>query len=275
MKFTKMQGCGNDYVYINGFEEKTDNPGALSKLVSDRHFGVGSDGLVFILPSECADFQMAMYNSDGSRAEMCGNAIRCVGKYVYDNGMTNKEELSIETLAGIKKLKLFTNNGKVDSVQVDMGEPCIKAAEIPVLSDNEKVIDEAINVKNVIYHITCVSMGNPHAVVYMDEIKNLEIEKIGPLFEHHERFPKRTNTEFVKVISRNRIEMRVWERGAGETFACGTGACASAYASILNGLTDDVVDVEMLGGTLTISYDRDKNHIFMTGPAVKVFNGEF
>ena len=273
MKFTKMQGLGNDYVYVNCFEEKIDNPSALAVTISDRHFGVGSDGLIMINPSEVADCEMEMYNADGSRGEMCGNGIRCVGKYVYDYGLTDKTEISVETLAGIKYLKLFVENGKVAKVTVDMGSPILTPAEIPVVADGERVVDEPILVDGEEYRMTCVSMGNPHAIVYVDDVQGLEIEKIGPKFENHERFPNRVNTEFVKVLDRHTVEMRVWERGSGETLACGTGACATAVACILNGLTEDEVTVKLLGGDLQIQWDKEKNTIFMTGPATVVFDG--
>lgn len=274
MKFTKMHGIGNDYVYVNGFEEKVADKPATAIKVSDRHFGIGSDGLIFINPSKVADFEMEMYNSDGSRAEMCGNGIRSVAKYVYDFGLTDKIEISIETLGGIKHLKLAVENNKVKEVTVDMGEPELIAEKIPVISSNEKVISEDINVDGKNYQITAVSMGNPHAVVYYDGIGQMEIEKLGPKFEGHERFPKRINTEFVEVIDRNTVSMRVWERGSGETLACGTGACAVAVASILNGLTESEVTVKLLGGDLLIQWDRETNHVYMTGPAEIVFQGE-
>lgn len=273
MKFTKMQGLGNDYVYVNCFEEKIENPPAVARYVSDRHFGIGSDGLIMINPSEVADFEMEMYNSDGSRGEMCGNGIRCVAKYVYDYGLTDKTQISVETLGGIKYLDLTVEDGKVVLVKVDMGKPELKSDLIPIISENEKVIDEPIEVDGQVYHMTGVSMGNPHTVIYVDDVKNLDLEKIGPKFENHERFPKRINTEFVHCIDRNTVEMRVWERGSGETLACGTGACAVAVASILNNLTDTRVTVKLLGGDLQIEWDREKNHVFMTGPAKVVFDG--
>ena len=273
MKFTKMQGLGNDYVYVNCFEEKIENPPAVARYVSDRHFGIGSDGLIMINPSEVADFEMEMYNSDGSRGEMCGNGIRCVAKYVYDYGLTDKTQISVETLGGIKYLDLTVEDGKVVLVKVDMGKPELKSDLIPIISENEKVIDEPIEVDGQVYHMTGVSMGNPHTVIYVDDVKNLDLEKIGPKFENHERFPKRINTEFVHCIDRNTVEMRVWERGSGETLACGTGACAVAVASILNNLTDTRVTVKLLGGDLQIEWDQKKNHVFMTGPAKVVFDG--
>ena len=247
MKFTKMQGLGNDYVYVNCFEEKIEHPPAVARYVSDRHFGIGSDGLIMINPSEVADFEMEMYNADGSRGEMCGNGIRCVAKYVYDYGLTDKTQISVETLGGIKYLDLTVEDGKVVLVKVDMGKPELKSDLIPIISENEKVIDEPIEVDGQVYHMTGVSMGNPHTVIYVDDVKNLDLEKIGPKFENHERFPKRINTEFVHCIDRNTVEMRVWERGSGETLACGTGACAVAVASILNNLTDTRVTVKLLG----------------------------
>ena len=277
MKFTKMQGLGNDYVYVNCFEEKIDNPSEVAKFVSDRHFGVGSDGLIMINPSEVADFEMEMYNADGSRGEMCGNGIRCVAKYVYDYGLTDKTSISVETLGGIKYLDLTVEDGKVVLVRVNMGSPVLKPELIPIVmedSSKEAVIDESIIVDGKEYRMTGVSMGNPHDVVYIDDVKGLDIEAIGPKFENHERFPNRINTEFAKVLDRQHVEMRVWERGSGETLACGTGACAVAVASILNGLTDDTVTVHLLGGDLKIEWNREENLVYMTGPAAVVFDGE-
>lgn len=273
MKFTKMHGLGNDYVYVNCFEEKIDNPPAVARFVSDRHFGIGSDGLIMINPSKTADFEMEMYNADGSRGEMCGNGIRCVAKYVYDYGLTGKTQISVETLGGIKYLDLTVEDGKVSLVKVDMGKPELEADLIPIISEREQVIDEPIEVDGKEYHMTGVSMGNPHAVIYVDDVKGLDLEKIGPKFENHERFPKRINTEFVHCIDRQTVEMRVWERGSGETLACGTGACAVAVSSILNNLTDTQVTVKLLGGDLQIEWDREKNRVFMTGPATVVFDG--
>lgn len=275
MKFTKMHGCGNDYVYVNLFEEKIDNPAELSIKVSDRHFGIGSDGLITIGPSDVADFRMRIYNADGSEAEMCGNGIRCVAKYVYDHKMTDKTEISVESGAGIKYLTLFVEQGKVEQVRVDMGEPILEPAQIPVLAEGDKVVDEPIEVCGKTWNMTCVSMGNPHAVVFVDNVADFEIEKYGPHFEKHERFPKRTNTEFVEIISREEINMRVWERGSDETWACGTGTCASVMACILNNRTDNKVLVHLRGGNLTIEYNEKTNHIFMTGPATEVFSGEY
>lgn len=273
MEFTKMQGLGNDYVYVNCFKEKIENPSEMAVKVSDRHFGIGSDGLILIKPSEVADFEMEMYNADGSRGEMCGNGIRCVAKYVYDYGLTDKTSISVETLGGIKYLDLTVEHGKVALVKVDMGTPILKPELIPIVAKGETVIDEPIMVGGKEYHMTGVSMGNPHDVVFMDDIKNLEIEKIGPLFENHERFPNRINTEFVNVIDRHTAQMRVWERGSGETLACGTGACAVAVACILNGLTENTVTVKLLGGDLQIEWDREKNTVYMTGPAEVSFDG--
>ena len=273
MEFTKMQGLGNDYVYVNCFKEKIENPSEVAVKVSDRHFGIGSDGLILIKPSEVADFEMEMYNADGSRGEMCGNGIRCVAKYVYDYGLTDKTSISVETLGGIKYLDLTVEHGKITLVKVDMGTPILKPELIPIVAKGETVIDEPIMVGGKEYHMTGVSMGNPHDVVFMDDIKNLEIEKIGPLFENHERFPNRINTEFVNVLDRHTAQMRVWERGSGETLACGTGACAVAVACILNGLTENTVTVKLLGGDLQIEWDREKNTVYMTGPAEVSFDG--
>ena len=277
MKFTKMQGLGNDYVYVNCFKETVENPSSVAKFVSNRNFGIGSDGLILICPSETADFQMVMYNADGSRGEMCGNGIRCVAKYVYDYGLTDKTRISVETLGGIKYLDLTVEDGKVRLVKVDMGEPHLAPEEIPIAMDDKdvgKVIDEEIDVDGTVYHMTGVSMGNPHTVVYMDDLKGLEIEKIGPKVESHPRFPQRINTEFAHVLDEHTVEMRVWERGSGETLACGTGACAVAVASILNGLTKRSVTVKLLGGDLMIEWNEENGHVFMTGPAEVVFDGE-
>lgn len=274
MKFTKMQGLGNDYVYVNCFKETIENPPEMAKKVSNRNFGIGSDGLIMINPSDVADFEMEMYNADGSRSEMCGNGIRCVGKYVYDYGLTEKEHISVETLARIKYLDLTVEDGKVKLVKVDMGSPELVPENIPIVADGNRVIDEPINVNGTEYRMTGVSMGNPHAVVYVEDVKGLDIETIGPAFENHERFPNRVNTEFVKVLDRNTVEMRVWERGSGETMACGTGACAVAVACILNGFTEDKVTVKLLGGDLQIEWDKEADKIYMTGPAEVSFDGE-
>ena len=274
MKFTKMHGCGNDYVYVNLFEEQIGDPAKVSIAVSDRHFGIGSDGLITIGPSEIADFRMRIYNADGSEAEMCGNGIRCVAKYVYDHKLTDKTEITVETGAGVKTLQLTVEDDKVTLVRVDMGEPILTPDEIPVVADGDRVVDEPIVVDGKTWHMTCVSMGNPHAVVFVDDVAHFELEKYGPLFENHVRFPKRTNTEFVQIVSRNEAIMRVWERGSAETWACGTGTCATVMACILNGLTDNEVLVHLRGGDLRIAYDAKSNHIFMTGPATEVFEGE-
>jgi len=274
MKFTKMHGCGNDYVYVDCTNEMIENPSEVSKYVSDRHFGIGSDGLILICSSETADFRMAMYNADGSEGAMCGNGIRCVAKYVYDKGLTDKKNISIETKSGIKELELTVEDGKVSLVKVNMGAPILKAKDIPVYVDTEKCIDSDINVDGKDYKITCVSMGNPHAVTFIDEdVKTFPIEKIGPKFENHPMFPDRVNTEFVQVLNRHEVNMRVWERGSGETLACGTGTCATVVACVLNGLTDDEVTVHLLGGDLFIKYDRENDTVWMTGPAVIAFEG--
>jgi diaminopimelate epimerase len=274
MKFTKMQGIGNDYVYVNCFREKIDYPSETAKMVSDRHFGIGSDGLILIKPSDVADFKMEMYNSDGTQSEMCGNGIRCVGKYVYDYGLTRDTNITIETLAGIKFLELTTKDDKAVLIKVDMGNPELLPAKIPVVAEGDQVVSQPIDVDGTIYQMTCVSMGNPHAVIYMEDVKGLEIEKLGPKFEKHSRFPNRTNTEFARIIDKKTIEMRVWERGAGETLACGTGACATTVASILNGYTENEVTIHLLGGDLIIKWDQEKNKVFMTGAAEVVFDGE-
>ena len=274
MKFTKMHGIGNDYVYVNCFKETVEHPSEAAIKVSDRHFGIGSDGLILIKPSEVADGKMEMYNADGSQGAMCGNGIRCVAKYMYDYGITDKTSISVETKSGIKYLDLTIRDGKVDTVKVNMGTPILKAVDIPVRSEKEQMIDESVMVDGKEWKITCVSMGNPHAITYIDDVKHLEIEKIGPKFENHEIFPDRVNTEFVHVIDRNTVEMRVWERGSGETYACGTGACAVAVSSILNGLTEEEVTVKLLGGDLKIFWNREENRVYMTGSATKVFDGE-
>ncbi len=275
MKFTKMQGLGNDYVYVNCVNKKMENASEMSVLVSDRHLGIGSDGLILINSSDIADFEMEMYNADGSRSEMCGNGIRCVGKYVYDYGLTDKTQISIETLAGIKYLELMAEDGKVRQVRVNMGSPVLKPEGIPIALKGENAIDVPIMAGETEYRMTGVGMGNPHTVVFMEDLERLDIEKIGPLFEDHEYFPNRVNTEFVKVIDRKHVQMRVWERGSGETRACGTGACAVAVACILNGLTEDEVTVTLPGGDLQIQWERKENIVYMTGPAEVVFEGEW
>lgn len=277
MRFTKMHGLGNDYIYVNCFKEYIENPPKVARFVSDRHFGVGSDGLIMINPSKCADFEMEVYNADGSRSEMCGNGIRCVAKYVYDYGLTDKTSISVETLGGIKYLELTVKDGKTELVRVNMGKPELSPKLIPVVSgspEDEAVIDAPILVGGREYRMTSVSMGNPHTVVYVDDVDGLDIEEIGPKFENHERFPNRVNTEFVKVLDRHTAQMRVWERGSGETLACGTGACAVAVSCILNGLTEDKVTVKLLGGDLEIEWDREADVVYMTGPATVVFDGE-
>lgn len=274
MKFTKMHGIGNDYVYVNCLKEKIEDPEKMAIFVSDRHFGIGSDGLILIYPSEVADFEMRMYNADGSRGEMCGNGIRCVAKYVYDYGLTDKTSISVETLGGIKYLDLTVEDGKVVLVKVDMGSPILASEEIPIVSEQEQVINEILEVNGQEYRMTGVSMGNPHAVIFADDVQGLDLEKIGPDFENHPRFPKRVNTEFVRVIDSKTVEMRVWERGSGETLACGTGACATAVACVLNGKTDDEITVRLLGGDLQIQWNREANKVYMTGPATVVFDGE-
>lgn len=275
MKFTKMHGIGNDYVYMDCTKERLENPGEIARLVSDRHKGIGSDGLILIQSSDEADFEMAMYNADGSYGKMCGNGIRCVAKYVYDNGLTDKTEISVISGGAVKYLKLTVENGKVKKVRVNMGEPILKPSEIPVVGDGDKLVAVPIVVDNQVYEMTCVSMGNPHAVVFLDDVENLKIEEIGPRFEQHERFPDRVNTEFVERIDRKNLKMRVWERGSGETMACGTGACATAVAAILNGYAERDVTVHLLGGDLEISWNETDNCVYMTGPAATAFTGEF
>jgi len=274
MKFTKMEGCGNDYVYVNGFVEKIDNPNEMAIKVSNRNFGIGSDGLIIVNPSTVADFKMSMYNLDGSEGRMCGNGIRCVAKFVYDYKMTDKDVITVETLAGIKTLKLNIKDGVVDTVRVNMGAPILESKDVPVVSELDKLINEPIIIQDKEYRITCVSMGNPHAVTFVDDTASLELDKIGPYFENNEIFPEKVNTEFIQIIDRNTVNMRVWERGSGETLACGTGACASVVACVLNGLTEDKVLVHLLGGDLYIEYDREENTVYMTGPARITFTGE-
>lgn len=274
MKFTKMQGIGNDYVYVNCFTEKVENPSQVAVRVSDRHFGIGSDGLILIKPSDVADFEMEMYNADGSQGAMCGNGIRCVAKYVYDYHLTDKTSISVNTKSGIKYLDLTVENGKVKEVKVNMGAPVLKTSEIPMIYSKEQVIAQPLNINQNLYEVTAVSMGNPHVIVYMNDVKNLKIEEVGPYFEKSSVFPESVNTEFVRVIDRNTVEMRVWERGSGETLACGTGACAVAVACVLNGYTEEQVTVKLLGGDLKIFWDREANLVYMTGPAEVVFDGE-
>jgi len=274
MKFTKMHGIGNDYVYVDCTKKPLAHPEEAARLVSDRHKGIGSDGLILILPSDIADFEMAMYNADGSYGKMCGNGIRCVAKYVYDNGLTDKKELLVASGGAIKQLKLIVTEGKVSKVCVNMGEPILKPELVPVVGEGDALIAEPICVDGETYEMTCVSMGNPHAVVFMEDVKNLKIEEIGSKFENHPRFPDRVNTEFVRCMDRKNLEMRVWERGSGETMACGTGACATAVAAILNGYTEREVTVHLLGGDLEIFWSREDNCVYMTGLAATVFQGE-
>lgn len=275
MKFTKMQGIGNDYVYVNCFEETVSDPNGAARLVSDRHFGIGSDGLILIKPSAVADCEMDMYNADGSRGAMCGNGIRCVAKYAYDHGIVNKKQITVATGSGIKTLDLTVGeDNKVTLVRVNMGKPQLEAESIPVVSEKEQVIDEPITVDGTVYRMTGVSMGNPHAVVCVEDVEHFPLEKAGPLFEHHSCFPDRVNTEFIRVMDRKNVQMRVWERGAGETWACGTGACAVAVACIVNGYTDREVTVHLRGGDLEIFWDEMSGDVYMTGPAEEVFTGE-
>lgn len=275
MKFTKMHGCGNDYIYINGFDIDVADPAALSVKMSNRNFGVGSDGIVLILPSDQADFRMRMFNADGSEAEMCGNAIRCVGKYVYDNQMTDKTNISIDTLAGVKILDMTIEDGKVTYAKVDMGEPILKAEDIPVVSKLEPVIGEEIEALGVKYAFTCVSMGNPHAITFVEDTDHFPLEEVGPKIEVHEKFPRKVNAEFVQVVDSETLKMRVWERGSGETLACGTGACATLVAAVLNRRANRKATVQLLGGDLIIEWDEATNHVFMSGPATTVFEGEW
>ena len=274
MKFTKMQGLGNDYVYVNCFQEKIENPAELARFVSDRHFGVGADGLILIKPTPLADCEMEMYNADGSQGAMCGNGIRCVAKYAYDYGLVDKETITVNTKSGVKTLELTVEDGKVSKVRVNMGAPILEARQIPILCSQEQAVQLPLEVDGKTYQITGVSMGNPHAVVCVEDVKGLKLEELGPKFENHPAFPDRVNTEFIRVLDRSTVEMRVWERGSGETLACGTGACAVAVACIVNGYTDERVTVKLLGGDLDIYWDREANLVYMTGPAVTVFDGE-
>lgn len=276
MKFTKMHGIGNDYIYINGFEEQIDNPTDFAIRYSDRHNGIGSDGLVLILPSTYCDFRMRMFNADGSESEMCGNASRCIGKYVYDKGLTDKTDLTLETLAGVKKLKLFLGDDNlVEIVTVDMGEPILESSRIPTTIRQHNIVNESVIFSPSIKHrITCVSMGNPHTVIFTKDIHKLNLPKTGSLIENADIFPRRTNVEFIEVISPDRMKMRVWERGSGETLACGTGACAAAVAGVLNGFSSRKSTVELLGGELVIEWNAFDNHVYLTGGATTVFEGE-
>ena len=274
IKFTKMHGLGNDYVYMDAIHQNIEKESSLAQFVSNRHFGIGSDGLILICKSEMADFKMRMFNADGSEAEMCGNGIRCVGKFVYDKGLTNKTEVTIETLAGVKTLQLNVEEGKVKTVRVDMGEPILTPKEIPVIAGEEPVKNLKLKAKDKEFTFTCVSMGNPHAITFVDNTKEFDVETYGKILEVDKVFPNKTNVEFIQIVDKNHINMRVWERGAGETLACGTGACASVVACNLNGLTENKVSVELLGGTLEIEWNKQDNHVYMTGPAVTVFEGE-
>lgn len=273
MKFEKMHGCGNDYVYVSGFDydiPKEDKEKLAIKL-SDRHFGVGSDGLIFINPSKIADFEMEMYNADGSRSEMCGNGMRCVARYVYDKGLTKNTEFSVESMGKIKYIQLFLKDGEVDEIKVDMGEPILEPSQIPVVSDKERFIDETVNIDGKDFQMTSVSMGNPHAVIFTDPDSVLTY---GSSVENNKLFPKRVNAEFVEVLDRKNVRMRVWERGTGETLCCGTGCCATTVACILNEFTDDEITVHVIGGAIKVHWNKEDNHVYMTGPATHVFEGE-
>ena len=273
IKFTKMHGLGNDYVYMDAIHQTIENESSLAQFVSNRHFGIGSDGLILICKSDVADFKMKMYNQDGSQAEMCGNGIRCVGKFVYDNGLTNKTRITIETLAGIKTLELNVENNEVKTVKVDMGEPILNPEKIPVKTQEEPVMNLKIKALDREFKFTCVSMGNPHAITIVEDTKNFDVEKYGKILEVNEVFPNKTNVEFIQILDKEHIKMRVWERGAGETLACGTGACATLVACNLNGLTNNKAIVQLLGGDLEIEWNKENNHIYMTGPAETVFEG--
>lgn len=273
MIFTKMHGLGNDYVCINCFRERVEDPPGFARTLCDRHYGIGADGLILICPSKMSDFKMEIYNSDGSVAGMCGNGIRCLGKYVYDYRLTGKETLSIETKSGIRNMHLQIRDGKACGAMVDMGVPRLNAHSIPILSEKDLVINDPIEVQEKNYRMTGISMGNPHAVIFSEEINGISLEKTGRELEFHPRFPERANIEFCHVTARDRMEIRVWERGVGETLACGTGACAAVVASVLNDLTDEEVIVKLLGGELSVRWDRKVNHVFLEGPAVKVFDG--
>lgn len=274
LRFTKMQGAGNDYIYVNGFDQNIENPSKLAVELSNRNFGIGSDGLVLILPSQTCDFRMQMFNSDGSEAEMCGNASRCIGKYVYDKGLTTKRQITLETKAGVKYITLLDGDARARKVMVDMGEPILDPMLIPVDVKNNPVLKYPLEIDGKIWPVTCVSMGNPHAVVFTSGIDKLDLPVLGPKFENNPVFPRRINTEFIEVLDRNTLNMRVWERGAGETLACGTGACAAVVAAVLNGLSDRKVIIHLLGGDLEIEWKENDNHIYMTGEAVTVFEGE-
>ena len=275
LQFTKMHGLGNDYVYMDAINQKIENRSELAKFVSNRHFGIGSDGLILICPSEKADFRMQMFNQDGSEAEMCGNGIRCVGKFVYDKGLTNKETITVETLAGIKTLVMTAKNGKIETARVDMGEPILEPEKIPVISNENPVKNLKLEVEDKKFIFTCVSMGNPHAVTFIKEdVNKFDICKYGADLEVNKKFPKKANIEFVNKIDDKTLKMRVWERGAGETLACGTGACGTVVSAILNGYTSRKVTVQLLGGNLEIEWNEENNHVYMTGPATTVFEGK-
>ncbi len=273
MQFTKMEGCGNDYIYINGFVEDVKNPEKLAIAMSERHFGVGADGLVLILPSEKADFRMRMFNLDGSESEMCGNAVRCIGKYVYERGLTKKQTVSLETLGGIKYLQLHIKHKIVEQVTVDMGEPILTAADIPVLSEQHPVLEETLTILDKTFDFTCVSTGNPHAVTFLEGVEDFPVEKYGALAEVAHIFPRKANIEFAEIKNNTQIRMRVWERGTGETLACGTGACATLVAAVLHGYTERKAEILLTGGTLTVEWNKQDNHIYMTGPAAFSFDG--
>lgn len=275
MRFTKMHGLGNDYVYVNGFDEQVDDPAAMARAVSDRHFGIGADGLILILPSDKADCRMRMFNADGSESQMCGNGIRCVAKYVYDHGIARRTPLNVETLAGVLELDLFVAGGAVDRVRVKMGEPRLQRAQIPMQGAPGEVVNEPLPVAGTTFDVTAVSMGNPHCVVFVEDVASFDVARWGPHFEHHDAFPERVNTEFIQVHSRESFSMRVWERGSGETLACGTGASAAAVACHLTGRTDRRVTAHLLGGPLELEWRASDNQVLMTGPAVEVFSGEW
>jgi diaminopimelate epimerase len=274
MRFIKMHGTGNDYVYVDCFRETVKEPQKLAAPISDRHYGVGGDGLILIMPSDKADARMRMFNADGSEAQMCGNGIRCLAKYVYDSGINRKSELTVETLAGVLHLELLASNGTVEKVKVNMGMPRLRRQEIPMLGAGEQVLGEQLTAGDREFTVTCVSMGNPHCVIYVDEVAPFPVARYGPLLEHHAQFPQRTNVEWIEWLNRQEIRQRTWERGSGETLACGTGACAATVASVLNGKTDRLVTVHLLGGDLEIEW-ADDNRVYMTGPAVEVFRGDW
>jgi diaminopimelate epimerase len=274
MRFIKMHGIGNDYVYIDCFRETVIEPERLAVRMSDRHFGVGGDGLILIMPSDKADARMRMFNADGSEAQMCGNGIRCLAKYVYDSGISRAPELTVETPAGVLRLQLFTSNGTVEKVRVNMGMPRLRRHDIPMLGEGDQVLDEKLRAGDHEFAVTCVSMGNPHCVIYVDDVAKFPVTHYGPLLEHHPQFPQRTNVEWIEALNRREIRQRTWERGSGETLACGTGACAATVASVLNGKTDRSVIVHLLGGDLEVEWAAD-DHVYMTGPAVEVFRGDW